>query len=254
MRPRPLWSGSGLREAREQLRRRQLLERGEHEVGVVQLQAARRRVRHGDAEDPCAARRAHAVGRVLERDRLRRCDAEQRERLEVEIGPRLRARLVVVGGDDRVPADLLLEPRQVQVDPRARGAGDDRALETAAFRLREVLGDPGPQLLRLDQRELVRPPACVDPLALDRCADELLQVLDRLEAAVRTDSLGPAAERQLVPVLLVHALPRREGRHLGVEDEAVEVEEEGADHLPILPSVGVLRTLVVPLKASWDGV
>ena len=58
------------------------------------------------------------VRRVLERDRLFGANAERVERLEIQRGARLRAFRVVVGRQDRVPADRTLEPREVHVDPR----------------------------------------------------------------------------------------------------------------------------------------
>ena len=123
--------------------------------------------------------RAHAVRRVLEDDRFCCCNAEQLERLDVHHRARLRTCAVVIGGDDRVPAELALEPPEVHVDPAARRARDDRALQVEAVGRSEVFRDARPQLLGLDQRQLVRIAALVQRVALERLADEVLEVVHR---------------------------------------------------------------------------
>jgi hypothetical protein len=100
----------------------------------------------------------------------------------------------------------------------------------------EVGEDPGPEVLDLEQLELVLPTAGPDGLAVDRPV-ELLEVVERLEASDRSDDRRPAIERELLAVLPVDLLPRGVRRRLGVDDEAVEVEEERADHSGCL-SVG----------------
>src|SRR6185312_2599321 len=87
----------------------------------------------------------------------------------------------------------------------------------------------GAQLLRLDQRDLVRVAALVESLALERLADELLEVVHRAPDTRRADDRRPLVLRQLVAVLAVEPLPAGTRRGLGVEDQAVEVEEKGAD-------------------------
>ena len=155
---------------------------------------------------------------------------EQAERLEIERGRRLCARGVAVGGADRVPADRLLEPLEMEVDPAARRARDDRALQPVTARGGEIVDDAGPHLLRLDQRELVRVAAVVERDAVERLADELLEVAHRAPRRVRrADERRPQILRQLVAVLAVEHLPAGARVDLRVEDQTVEVEEEGAD-------------------------
>ncbi|OLC01601.1 MAG: hypothetical protein AUI15_05130 [Actinobacteria bacterium 13_2_20CM_2_66_6] len=48
----------------------------------------------------------------------------------------------------------------------------------------------------------------------------------------RTDDLHPAFERQVLAVRLVHLEPRTVDRLLGVKDQAVEVEHDGANQCP----------------------
>ena len=70
----------------------------------------------------------------------------------------------------------------------------------------------------------------VQRLPVERLADELLEMADRIERrADRADERRPLIGRQLVAVLAVEPLPPAPGGSLGVDDQAVEVEEEGAD-------------------------
>ncbi len=124
-----------------------------------------------------ALRGADAVRRVLEHDRLvgaRRRAASSASRYSVGLGfARAGSRSAVRIASQPTAS---LEPLEVHVDPAARRARDDRALQAVPLRGREVVGDPGPQLLRLDQRELVRVAPLVQRVALERLADELLEV------------------------------------------------------------------------------
>src|SRR5579859_857791 len=94
-----------LRESREQILGRQIRERVEEEVGSggVEAELARDLVRHGDGEDSRRLRGADAVGRVLEGNRLVGADAEDAQRVEVEVRRRLRAFRDAVRGANRIP-------------------------------------------------------------------------------------------------------------------------------------------------------
>src|SRR5581483_9495157 len=72
-------------------------------------------------------------------------------------------------------------------------------------------------------------PALVQRVALERLADELLEVVHRAPAARRADDPGPLVGGQFVAVLSVEPLPARTRRRLRVDDEPVEVEEERLD-------------------------
>ena len=66
--------------------------------------------------------------------------------------------------------------------------------------------------------------------------ETLLQLRDRVEEArgVAYHRL-PEVHRQLLAVVAVELGPGPVHRPLGVDDQAVEVEDEGPDHPPILP-------------------
>ena len=118
----------------------------------------------------------------------------------------------------------------MHVDPAARRARDDRALQAVPLGGGEVVGDSRPQLFRLDQRQLVRVAPLVQRLALERLADELLEVVHRVHrrAIVPTTSAHFSCGSSW-PCSLVEPLPAGARGGLGVEDQAVEVEEECAD-------------------------
>ena len=157
-------------------------------------------------------------------------DAELVERLEVERRARLRALGVVVGGDDRVPADR--RARAARDACRSTGATRSRRSRASA-RARsanvEVVGDARAQLLRLEQRQLVRVPPLVQLVAVERLADELLEVPPDVPAVDRADHQRPLVGRQFVPELAVQPLPAGARRGLGIEDQPVEIEEKRAD-------------------------
>ena len=123
-------------EAPDQLGQRHVCERLEHEVGVIQCQRRGDRIRHGDAEQACGLRGRDAVRRILERDRLARLELEPDERVQVEIGPWLRAGGVAVRRDDRVEPLEVAEPAEVALDPVVVAAADDRGASARGVRRR----------------------------------------------------------------------------------------------------------------------
>jgi hypothetical protein len=60
---------------------------------------------------------------------------------------------------------------------------------------------------------------------------------DRIEGprdrSTRSDRRQPVAQGEVDPVLFVDITPRLIGRNLGVDDDAIEVEEERADQNPL---------------------
>src|SRR5207244_9143410 len=66
----------------------------------------------------------------------------------------------------------------------------------------------------------------------------LCQVDNRIERpGCRTDDREPPLERQLLAMLSVDALPGAEDRDFGVDDQAIEVEDQRLDgRAPTLPS------------------
>src|SRR3954470_13763527 len=133
----------------EQLAERKVRERSHEQVRLVERERLRDRIRNGDDENPSRFRGADAVEGVLEGDRLARCEAEQGERLDVEIGIRLRARSIAVRGDDRPEAVRAPETLEVTADPVRVAAGHDRRREASRFGLGQVILDPRPQLLEV---------------------------------------------------------------------------------------------------------
>src|SRR5581483_6046602 len=125
--------------------------------------------------------------------------------------------------------------------------------DPVALRVREVLGDPRPQLLRLEQRELVLEAALVPVLAVER-AGEPFEVAPDIPAVDRPDHQRPLLGRQRVPVLLVQPCPAVPRRRLGVEDQAVEIEEKGTCRHRgdgIDGAVGTEMARAVHLQPEW---
>src|SRR5918912_4272960 len=74
----------------------------------------------------------------------------------------------------------------------------------------------------------------LDLVAVDR-PDRLLELVERLEAADRADARRPALDGELDAVLGERLLPRVVLRRLGVDERAVEIEQERFDgHQPIV--------------------
>src|SRR5581483_2040810 len=125
--------------------------------------------------------------------------------------------------------------------------------DPVALRVREVLGDPRPQLLRLEQRELVLEAALVPVLAVER-AGEPFEVAPDIPAVDGPDHQRPLLGRQRVPVLLVQPCPAGPRRRLGVEDQAVEIEEKGTCRHRgdgIDGAVGTEMARAVHLQPEW---
>src|SRR6266508_1175471 len=118
-------------------------------------------------------------------------------------------------------------------------------MESLGFR--SVVLDPRPQILEVAELVLAGPTAGIERLAVERAADELLEMRVRLELGAQGSDHGhPAVVRQLVAVLAVQLLEREPRRALGVEQKPVEIEEEPADRhgvsLPESPCALTKRT------------
>jgi hypothetical protein len=68
-----------------------------------------------------------------------------------------------------------------------------------------------------------------DGLAVERSAEESVEVFERVEPAVGTQGVLPLLEAERLGVATVGREPRLEDRRLGVDDEPVEVEDDGGD-------------------------
>src|SRR3954465_6793002 len=102
------------------------------------------RIGHRDAREAGSLRGAAPVRRVPERDPLVRAKAEPLERVEIEIGPGLRAGGVAVRGNDRVETFEVSEPAEMAFDPLVGAAAHNGGPETESLGVSEVVLHPGP--------------------------------------------------------------------------------------------------------------
>src|SRR6266849_583634 len=126
--------------------------------------------------------------------------------------------------DDAEPFEMALHP----IPGRARG---DPYLHARGPRRHGQIRHPGPQGLGPHELEPPRDPA-VDDVLRQRSANSLLQEALGMERLVRgAHGLHPQLEGQRHSARLVNLLPRSVDGLLGLEDEAVEIEDEGTDQL-----------------------
>ena len=99
--------------------------------------------------------------------------------------------------------------------------------------LGQTLTDTWEQGRSITELELALGSAGNQRLSIEFPIRERLQMRDGIErvrdGATRADRRQPVAEREVDAMLLVDVPPRLVGRYLGVDDDAVEVEEECAD-------------------------
>ena len=82
-------------------------------------------------------------------------------------------------------------------------------------------------------KDHLRPPADapIQHLFRERASEALLEVVLRVESdGGRPDDLDPALEWQLLPMRLVDLEPGPVDGFLRVEDQPVEIEDDGPDH------------------------
>src|SRR5436305_1769004 len=214
----------------QQIRERHVLERLDDDVRSREVERARDAVREADAEDAGGARRRDAVRRVLDGDRLVGGHAEHVERLEVQRRAGLAASRVAVRADDYRPPVHEAEPLEVRVDPRARAAGNDADEQAEVARILEVREDAGTQLLELEQLELPLPARRRHRLAIARRFEERVELVELVRPVERPDAQREAVQRHRHAVRLEDLRPRAQVDRLGVDERAVEVEEQSSDH------------------------
>ena len=116
------------------------------------------------------------------------------------------------------------------VDPRRRRARADPQLEPALARLGQELAEPGGLGDGHHELRLARVAARLEGVAIRLRPGERLEVRERVEpAALAADVIEPQRLRQLVAELAVDLDPGLVRGRLGLEDEAVEVEDQRAD-------------------------
>jgi hypothetical protein len=166
-----------------------------------------------------------------------RLQAQAIERFEVQIRTRFRPLGVTVCGHDRVEAFEVAEAAEMTRDPLVVAAAHHRGQQAEPLCFGEVLLHARPEFLELRELVLACTATRVQRLLVEPPSDELLQMAEWIEGrADRADERDPLVLRQLVPVLAVELLPNEPGGSLGVDEQAVEVEEEPADcHTVSLP-------------------
>src|SRR5207237_7389176 len=149
--PPPPTSGSSAIavKALEQVGERELFERLDHDVGVLERHRRGDRVRDRDAEESRRLRGAHTVRGILERDRLVGCQSQAVERLDVQIGPRLGPSRVAVCGHHGVEPFEAPQPAEMPRDPLGVAAADDRSPEPKPVRLREISLDARAEIFEI---------------------------------------------------------------------------------------------------------
>jgi hypothetical protein len=160
-------------DALEKLGQRQLGQRIDDDIRLVERQRRRDLVRNGDTDKAGGLRRENAVAGILERDRLARLERQSFERLEVERRLRLRTRVVAIGGDDRVQSFQPAEPMQVSFDPPLLARRDDSGAKAPPFGLDEVLLYAWPQLLEIAECAGAIAHAAAEIVTVDRLAEQL---------------------------------------------------------------------------------
>ena len=78
-------------------------------------------------------------------------------------------------------------------------------------------------------------------IPIERCCQERAQVREGVEAALGTQRVLPLVEREHLAVIGVDTRPDVEERRLAVDDEAVEIEDEGAGEHREIVAVPVAR-------------
>jgi hypothetical protein len=210
-------------------------ERAQYKIRVVERGLPCDVVRDGDAAKARLLCRADARGRILERERFRCRNVEQRQRLQIERG--LIRRRFRIRTDDRIPRVAQTDAAAVALDPLVPVAGNDPSLEHQALGLSETLLDTREQGRGVTELELALRSAADQRLPIELPTRERFQMRDRIEGprdrSTRSDRRQPVAQGEVDPVLFVDITPRLIGRNLGVDDDAIEVEEERADQNPL---------------------
>src|SRR5205809_338206 len=114
--------------------------------------------------------------------------------------------------------------------PRVR-APSDRELESERLGLREPLANAGHRLERCDELGLPSVATGLNGGAIERSLYQRFEVRGGFKpTGFAADVVGPKLVGQIVAVLPVDLDPGLVRGHLGLEDEAVEVEDQRADH------------------------
>ncbi len=114
--------------------------------------------------------------------------------------------------------------------PLARATRSDAKLQAEAPRVLDPLPNTWKDGLGRYQRRMSWPPSAPDRLDVDGPGRGRSKVSVHVEGARSgADAFRPGLELELAAVLDEHFLPALKFRHLGIEDDAVEVEDYGLD-------------------------
>ena len=123
---------------------------------------------------------------------------------------------------------------ELRDDPILAVPRDDRRLEPALPSLGEPFRDAGQERGPRVQLGLPARPAGDHRFAIDCPADQPLEMRHGVERPFRRASAAdrgqPVLEREIDAVLRVRVPPGLVRGHLGVDDDAVEVEQQRRDH------------------------
>jgi hypothetical protein len=170
----------------------------------------------------------HAVGGVLEDDRALGGHVEAAGGEEEELGIGLHPGHVVPGHHhvEELPDPVAAEP---PLDPAARAARGHGAAQAPGLGVAEEGFDPREQGLRLAQPVGGGPDLALELLPGQDLPQQRLEVRVGVEAPVGAEGVLPLVEAEGLAPALVGALPGFVDRGFGVDDEAVEVEDDGVD-------------------------
>ena len=152
------------------------------------------RVRHSHAVKTSRFGGRDPVGRVLERDRVSRFDAQCSEGREVDVGRRLHP--AVVPGADDLEAIANAEPAELLVEPVARRTRRHGESGAGRSRIVEECLDAGPQRHRADDAIVASPPLPAQLLVVELDPTRANGGEHRLLAALRSDVAMPDFERK----------------------------------------------------------
>jgi hypothetical protein len=199
------------------------------QIGMAEVKVPRDGIGDGDGEDPGGLCGGDAVGGVLKRDGFVGLDVEGLKGELIGSGVRLVARRIF-GTDDGGEVLEDAAAFQVPIDPGMMRGGSDGEFEVAGAGVGEKFRDAGAERRCAQDFGFAPAAECaegVESKARGGMGDESVvgvKVADGLaEGGV------PGVEGEGTSVRGVEFLPALEGGGFRVEDEAVEVEDEGAD-------------------------
>jgi hypothetical protein len=180
--------------------------------------------RHRDGEHACGLRRADVERRVADVRRIRRvgsealCGQEKRFRVGLLL-------LRLVASDNRLEEVSDGHAREAELDGRTSLRGDDAEAPTLLAQLHENVFHAGARLELVVERLVVRAVDVHEPV--DVAGGERAHLRFEAGTADRPHQLGV---RVLVPEHFARRVPHRgEDDRAGVDDRAVEVEENGPE-------------------------